>query len=248
MKALLASLFLFAVMPAASAASCPDDAVLKRLTDMGNLYIGEMHGTQESPAFLHCLVAYEVAHGVKPLTVSVEFENAARDLKSPVWMANDGRTSVAMATTLRWLMGEEAKGNIRLHFQRGDNVPFDEVDRFYGEGIRAQAATGRVIAYGGNLHARKTFSEFSPQPPAGNYLGPGFTHIALSNVKKGTAWVSINGVTGVHELSANRPDETPGTLIASTDRAYDYIYLLPTYTASLPHRPGQLPSTGKASP
>ncbi|MET0937489.1 MAG: hypothetical protein ABWX83_15965 [Luteibacter sp.] len=248
MKKVLAAFFFLGLAPAVPVAACPDGAVLQRLTDMGNLYIGEMHGTQESPAFLACLVAYEIAHGVKPLTVSVEFENAARDMQSPVWRANDGRTSVAMAATLQWLVGEEAKGHVRLHFQRGDGVPFDRIERTYGEGIRAQAAAGRVIAYSGNIHARKTISAFSPALPAGTYVGPGFTHIDVESVDKGTAWVNINGDTGVHALVGSHPDEKPGTLVPSNDDAYDFVYLVPAFTASLPHLPGQLPPAGKVSP
>jgi hypothetical protein len=241
MKALLASLFLFAVMPAASAASCPDDAVLKRLTDMGNLYIGEMHGTQESPAFLHCLVAYEVAHGVKNLAVSVEFEDRARDLKDVAWAANDGRTSQAMASTLQWLMAEESKGHLVLHFQRGDTTSLDGFDRRAGEGIRALADKHRVIAYSGNFHV---FRKLPPEwhldvRPAGSYVGSSFTTIDLANVGAGTAWNSINGGTpGVHAMAPmERARGQAGTLVDAKADGYDFIYLLPTFTASLPHMP-----------
>jgi hypothetical protein len=91
-------------------------------------------------------------------------------------------------------------------------------------------------------------SSFSPAPPAGTYVGLGFTHIDVESVAKGTAWVSIDGVTGVHALPPGRPGGKAGSLVASEDSAYDYIYLVQAYTASLPHRPGQLPSAGKASP
>jgi hypothetical protein len=209
---------------------------------MGNVYIGELHGTQESPAFLRCLAAYEIAHGVKPLTVSVEFAESARDMNAPDWHANDGRTSVAMASLLQWLMAEEKRGHVNLHFQRGKVDSLDDFDHRAGEAIRDLAKKGHVIAYSGNFHNMKAAPQGFNFVPAGAYVGPGFTRIDIDDVNGGTAWFSTVDGTGVHQLTAKRAGYgKSGTLIDGRENGYDFIYLVPAFTASPPHMPTPQP-------
>lgn len=249
MKLALGLLFLLAASPVIHAGTCPADAMLQRITGLGNVYIGELHGTQESPAFLRCLVDYEIAHGVKPLTVSVEFAESARDMNAPDWQAHDGRTSVAMASLMQWLMAEETRGYIRLHFQRGKVDANDDFDRRVGEALRDLATNGHVIAYSGNFHNMKVAPPGLNVVPAGAYVGPAFTHIAIVDVNGGTAWFSTAEGTGVHKLTAKRAGYgTPGTLIDGHENGYDFMYLVPTFSASPPSKSaptgGELPQGG----
>jgi hypothetical protein len=238
MKSTLGLLLLIAASPVAHAKACPADAMLQRITGMGNVYIGELHGTQESPAFLRCLVAYEIAHHVKSLTVSVEFAESARDMNAPDWRANDGRTSVAMASLLQWLMAEEARGHLSLHFQRGKVDSNDDFDHRVGDALRGLATKGHVIAYSGNFHNMKVAPPGLNVVPAGAYVGPTFTHIAIVDVNGGTAWFSTAEGTGVHKLTAKRAGYgKPGTLIDGHENGYDFMYLVPTFSASPPSKP-----------
>lgn len=238
MKLTLGLWFLLVASPAIHAEVCPGDPMLRRITDMGNVYIGELHGTQESPAFLRCLVSYEIAHGVKPLTVSVEFAESARDMNAPDWRANDGRTSVAMASLLQWLMAEETRGHINLHFQRGKVDSVDDFDHRVGVAIRELATKGHVIAYSGNFHNMKVAPPGINVVPAGAYVGPAFTHIAIVDVNGGTAWFSRADGTGVHQLVPKRAGYgKPGTLVDGRENGYDFMYLIPTFTASPPSNP-----------
>ena len=173
MKSTLGLLCLLAACPAIRAEACPGDAILQRITAMGSVYIGELHGTQESPVFVRCLVDSN-----------------------------------------------------------------DDFDHRVGDALRDLATKGRVIAYSGNFHNMKVAPPGVNMVPAGAYVGPAFTHIAIVDVNGGTAWFSTADGTGVHKLT---PKHTgygePGTLIDGHENGYDFMYLVPTFTASLPSKP-----------
>ncbi len=222
-----------------STGACPTKASLARLSALGSVYIGEMHGTNESPRLLECLVDYEVAAGIHPLTVSLELQPFARDTKSLVWSGQDGRASKAMAHLVDHLETLERSGAIALNFQLPDYPVPARVDEKIGNELRELAGKGRVIAYGGNFHAqrRQVMLPGVTTRPAGSYMGQAIKNVLIDSTGPGEAWSCSQTSCDVHETRSFVADGKAGTMVDGKRFGYDYVYFVPPYTSSAPKFP-----------
>jgi hypothetical protein len=237
-------MFLVALLagPTAIAAPCPDPQTLARIAAMGSVFIGEMHGNNESPAFVRCVVEQAIKAGAHP-TVALEQAPEARNLQGAVWSGTDGRNSVAMSGLVTWLLAQEKAGALSIAWLDDMTRPFDARDAAMGEALQALVAKGTVIAYAGNNHAQKS-AHIVPGlvfKPAGEYPGAAMKHILVLASGPGTTWACI-GKCAVQTLGAGPAKALPGKLTdASTmgDDAllgYDFVYAVPTFSASPPAR------------
>ena len=160
-------------------ATCgPVDGVDQVLGSPG-VFIGDMHGSVESPAFLIALACHSVKAG-RPLVVAMEYdandqavierflatpdERSAVDAltATPHWTRNhDGRASAAMRDALLEIRRLARAGNqVKLvAYDFGGATPAER-DRKSAELIRQIRSIGNSkafwIVFGGNVHARKT--------------------------------------------------------------------------------------------
>jgi hypothetical protein len=160
-------------------ATCgPVDGVDQVLGSPG-VFIGDMHGSVESPAFLIALACHSVKAG-RPLVVAMEYdandqavierflatpdERSAVDAltATPHWTRNhDGRASAAMRDALLEIRRLARAGNqVKLvAYDFGGATPAER-DRKSAELIRQIRSNGNSkafwIVFGGNVHARKT--------------------------------------------------------------------------------------------
>lgn len=213
--------------------ACPASSSLASLTAIGSVYIGELHGTNESPRLLECLVDYEVAAGIHPLTVSLELQPFARNTKSLVWSGQDGRASKAMADVVDHLETLEKSGRIALNFQLPDYPVPARVDEEIGTELRKLASKGRVIAYGGNFHAqrRQVMLPDVSIKPAGAYMGEAIKNVLIDSTGPGEA-SGCTASCGVYKTKSFIPDGKLGMLVDGKKFGYDYVYFVPPYTAS----------------
>ncbi|MDQ6646482.1 MAG: hypothetical protein M3Y93_04505 [Pseudomonadota bacterium] len=222
-----------------STGTCPANAALASLSALGSVYVGEIHGTNESPRLLECLVDYEVAAGIHPLTVSLELQPFARDTKSLVWSGQDGRTSKAMAHVVDHLETLEKSGRIALNFQLPDRPVPEHVDEEIGDELHELAGKGRVIAYGGNFHAqrRQAMLPGVTTKPAGSYMGRTIKNVLIDATGPGEAWTCSQTSCGVQKTKSFVADGTLGTMIDGKKFGYDYVYFVQPYTSSAPKFP-----------
>ncbi|QWT19185.1 hypothetical protein KPL74_15710 [Bacillus sp. NP157] len=251
-------LFLLASLGAhaAHAAACPDPKTLDAIAKMGSVYIGEMHGTNETPAFVRCVVEHDIAKGMHP-TVALEQLSPARDLHWPGWSQPDGRASKAMAGLIGWLDGQEKAGKLTIAWlldRATNDLPAsqDKRDQYMGEDLAPLVARGLVIAYTGSAHAQKSQHMGADVKPSGAYVADTMRHIMVAPAHDGTTWACL-GPCGVHPLHGVASLE-PGKLLAVDAsrpdqwQGYDYIYAVPSFSASLPqldasHIPAAAPAT-----
>lgn len=158
-------------------ACAPIEGVEQVLTAPG-VFIGDMHGTHESPAFLRDLSCHVMQSG-RPLVVAMEYDAndqavlddflrtadtqaAARLLTSTVhWTGNiDGRASSAMRDALLAIHGYAREGGkVELVAYDVRVLTVEERDRTSAELIRRKreqdGSAAYWIVFGGNVHARK---------------------------------------------------------------------------------------------
>lgn len=218
--------------------ACPTKSSLASLNTLGSVYIGELHGTNESPRLLECLVGYEVAAGIHPLTVSLELQPFARNTKSLVWSGQDGRASKAMANLVDHLEYLEKRGKIVLNFQL-PNYPIPaRVDEEIGTKLRKLASKGRIIAYGGNFHAqrRQVMLPGVSIKPAGSYMGEAIKNVLIDSTGPGEAW-GCSTSCGVYKTKSFVADGKLGAMVGGKQFGYDYVYFVRPYTPSAPKFP-----------
>jgi hypothetical protein len=165
-------------VPDPGALACNPVQGIEQVVDTPGVFIGDMHGTEESPAFLRDLSCHVMKSG-RSLVVALEYD--ARDqavldrfLETPGepaagrlltgtahWTGNiDGRASSAMRDALLAIWRySQAGGQVRLlaydlqvsTWQERDEASADYISRERA-GTSAQAFW---IVFGGNVHARK---------------------------------------------------------------------------------------------
>jgi hypothetical protein len=161
------------------AAECPEVPGLDSLLEPGNLLlIGEMHGTEQAPAFVRDAACRGLARGL-PVTVGLEVDRAEdeafqaylrsdggdaarqRLLESPFWVRDfqDGRSSRSMLSLVDFLRDHAAgPGEVRLLLIDRPE-PGGERDAAMAERV-AETAAARpddvFLVLTGNIHNRLT--------------------------------------------------------------------------------------------
>jgi hypothetical protein len=227
-------------------AQCPSARQLQPLISLGSVYLGELHGTNEVPQLVGCLVDATIAAGIKPLTVSLELPDFARDTKSLTWSGPDGRTSKAMAKLVEHLEALESAHQITLDFQvTGYESSDDAMNHSVGMHLRDLASRSRVIALGGNFHSQRK-NVLQPSfhvAPAGSYVGSDVKTVFVDSTGNGYAWFCAASCGEQADSSATAGGYV-GQLKDGASVGHDYIYKIGPFTASSPavHRPAAEPS------
>lgn len=153
-------------MPVAAPATTPCEEIVgfNQVSRAPGIFVSDMHGTSEPPAFLRALVCNLVQSG-RAVVVALEYPSAEQHfideflqagppspqrvlLGSPFWTrpTQDGRTSRAMLSLLEWVRQETANGT-RVRVVAFDSVPatsnqpgsaasFDARDRAMAQRLR----------------------------------------------------------------------------------------------------------------
>jgi hypothetical protein len=254
--ALLAALALVQAPVLATTCAPPPDAALlwaNPATRFG--FIGETHGTAETPAAFAEMVC-EASAG-RPVVVALEMPDAMQaDLD--LWMASDGgeaararflahdywgvshadgRSSQAMFAMLERVRALKAAGRdlILRAYQPSSRRP-DGFDQSYYEiqmaGLLLQAAYVRpdalVLALGGSLHARKTLSERHGFRFAAGHLKAADIVSLRTASQGGRTWACFG------EAPCGDSDLGQGVFEPQEDGAYDGLLALGPTTASPP--------------
>lgn len=218
---------------------CPNAASLDAILNLGSIYIGELHGTQEVPTLVHCLVKRAVERHITPLTVSLELPEEARKGTSEFWAGVDGRSSESMWQLVKYLLPLEASGKLHLNFQEGNGSRSADFDSITGATLRRISARGRLIAYGGNYHALRDAPVGIPSSmkPAGTLVGASVKHVLISSKFGGKAWACLNerpcGPVSIPPSTMSGAEAW--TLRDGSQFGYDRAYFVDHYTYSPPH-------------
>jgi hypothetical protein len=168
------------------AESCKPISGFDRVLRARGVFVGDMHGTNEAPAFVRALICHALRSG-RPVLLALEYPSdqqrfleeflhgrAANPqralLASPFWSrpSQDGRTSRAMLRLLVWIRGQIAmRARIRVvafdwQSPRGlsGTAGFNARDGAMAARLRQKLAllTPKEfpIIFTGNVHARKT--------------------------------------------------------------------------------------------
>ncbi len=216
--------------------SCQNAKEITSLVALGNVYLGEVHGTNEAPKLVGCLVDATLAKGISPLVVSLELPKLAKDTKSPIWSGIDGRTSKAMKKLVEHLEYLESSHRIVLDFQLTGSEASDEiVNRDVGVHLRDLASRFHVIALGGNFHSQRK-NVFLPSlgyKPAGFFVGTSIKTVFVDSTGKGRAWF-CSKICGENVASNMTDGGYVGQLSDGAVVGHDYIYKVGPFTSSSP--------------
>lgn len=202
----------------------PIEGVAQVLATPG-VFIGDMHGTRESPAFLRDLSCHVMKSG-RPLVVAMEYdardqavldrflvetedEAAGRLLTSTQhWRGNrDGRASTAMRDALLAVRqyaraSGSVVGFVAYDLRVDTWQERDPASARYISEMRAKDSAGVFwIVFGGNVHARKvkgmSTAGYEENEPLG-YLIRDWNLIHLdAEYRGGSSWGCIQGTDGV---------------------------------------------------
>jgi len=208
---LAAVLSLAAALPAAAQPACEPEAVPAQLLGMPLVVLGEVHGTEQVPAFVARYVCAAAAGG-RPVKLALEMpaeeqarlaafmggagsaDEQAALLAGPFWRraVQDGRSSLAM---LRML---EAVRKMRAAGAPVDVLAYDSsgAGREAGMAQQLRAAIARhsgsaFVVLTGGLHATRTRgNRFNPNFESMTYLLADLKPLSLTVVTDGgSAWV-----------------------------------------------------------
>jgi hypothetical protein len=236
------------------AAACPDDAGFKKLASFEHVYLGEVHGTEEVPQLVRCLVEAAIAARPASLAVSLEMPEDARPRDGLFWKNQDGRASQAMWRLHQWLLAREAAGALKLdHHQPTRHYP-DQADyeKAGGQALNALIRQhARVIVLGGNFHSRREAFDWMPgMAPMGSFVGEDTVHVDVVALEGGSAWTCRStapagspppsptcAANALSPLPAPPGGAgNPGELRDGRPFGHDHVYLVKSFTASPPHK------------
>lgn len=216
---------------------CPPPTLSVQILALGSVYIGEIHGTNESPRLVECLVDASLKASTLPLAVSLELPPDALDPKARFWNEDgDGRASQAMFDLVAYVKEQQHKGRLTIHFQTlpGDGRSADNDERA-GKEIAELAAHGRVIALSGNFHSRHSAAGSEPAVrPTGDFVGPKVQSVAVFANGGGTIWACIDNVCGIHRIPKLERARPAYTLIDGSSVNHQWILAIDSYSASSP--------------
>jgi hypothetical protein len=210
-----------------------------------HLYLGELHGTEEVPALVQCLVKAALDRGAKSLVVSLELPNPDKPEGKTYWQTNrDGKSSQAMWQLFQWLRVQETEDRLSIHYQYDNSHWAGQAvyEQRVGEELKALIAKGHpLIAYGGNFHSRRDILSQMPDiVPTGSVVGPAILHIDVEAVGGGQAWNCQQNAASKLDCGAQEIPPfpafgaQPGELIDGAAAGHDRIYLFGRFTASAP--------------
>jgi len=229
------------------------------------IFIGELHGTNESPRFVEGVVCSLLRQG-KPVTLALEMSSdlqadldralVANDIEATriveqmsYWGAamQDGKRSVAyhhlLLETIRWKKGGDDLALLAVDAPSSSNA--STRGEMIASKIRVAALDrprATIIVFTGNLQARKT--KGTPWNanfiPAAALLGD-LDLVSLNmTYRAGSAWNCGRDGCGVHTVSKIAPTGNatiPKIVLSPTDPNFDGEYYLGEVTASPPLRP-----------
>lgn len=212
---------------------CPHE--LKSIVSGSSLYIGELHGTNETPKLVECIVLEALSSRSDPITVSLELPEIARDPHSDFWCGQDGRSSHAMWLLVKSLIELEMLNKVKLHFQYGAyGNPVADEDRLAT--FESIAKDGFLVAYTGNFHSRKALvREISQRSSNQEFRHGELVHVSVESIAEGEAWVCGEtgcGLVKVPDTSISNA-KTYG-LVDGSIHEHDFIFFVPRFTASPP--------------
>jgi hypothetical protein len=204
--------------------------------------VGEMHGTNESPAVFGDLVCS--ALGTKRAIIAgLEFRNQQAldrfmDSRNPEtsvkellstdeWRGTDGRASNAMLALLERMRSLKAKGLLPrvIAFSASGRSSEQDEEAMSSALLRASAANpdALVIVLTGNVHALKQeLPEVGSYRPMGSFLPSAQTVSLLVTDRGGEAWNCQDGSCGPHVLASSAGVNRGVTLI-SPHAGYDGV-------------------------
>jgi len=184
---------------ASRAATCGRIDGVEQVLHAPGVFIGDMHGSVESPAFLRDLACHAMATH-RPVVIAMEYDSADQRVldqflktadepqavkmltATPHWKGNrGGRASAAMRDALMSIWRQAREGSrVELLAYDGKTQVIQERDKASAEFIRSKrAGSGKAafwIVFGGNVHARKTKGLIAQGAPPGyeNYEPVGY--------------------------------------------------------------------------
>lgn len=207
------------------------------------LIIGELHGTQEVPAYVGRLVQTEarrhaVVFGVEQREDTRHLPCSAAGSYPNSWQSplQDGRTSTAMHDMLCKVSRLRTVYPIRIVYLDEPAPSFSSLDqasaRKFAAAFTDPGALGIILI--GNYHSRN-----SPASIAGFLRSVGLTVVSATTstaASNATAWQCRSSgcaiQTGAADLCNHRSSNPQW--IKSPDPRWDYCLVLPTFTASPP--------------
>lgn len=238
--------------PPRDACSAPQEFTRSRL-----VLVGELHGTQQAPAFIGSAACALAAQ--EPLVVGLEMpaveqsridaylvgdggskERSALTI-GEFWGFQDGRASHAMLDLIERLRVLKRDGaSLHVLAMDGSTVDSskDEAMAFALRRVMQDDPQTRVLALMGNIHARVLLDAVEDDPPVGSRLSDLRPLAVLAGYGEGEAWVCMDGVCGVHPMSSRwGKDRKPGYYRGQAAwSSYADTVHLGTITASLPVR------------
>ena len=211
-------------------------------SDLRFVLVGEMHGTNETPAIFGDLVCSARA-AKRPIIAGLEFRDQqaldrfldSRDhvtrvkelLATTEWQGTDGRASSAMLALLERLRSMKAQGHLsRIIAFSASGKSAAECEETMASALLRASADSRdalVIVLTGNVHALKQkLAEVGPYRLMGSFLPAAETVSLLVTDRGGEAWNCQDGSCGPHTL-ASSGGAVRGLTLISPHPGYDGV-------------------------
>lgn len=207
-------------------------SALLEMADQRFIIMGEIHGTEQTPALFADLVCLTAETG--PVTVILEYpisqsdvitrftqsQGSAADreylLSSWIWNASfaDGRSSQAMFRLLEHLREMRAKGMpVEVYTAQPDFDILPETQHYYELGMAARwtqiaalRPKSRILVLTGRAHASKLVDDDVPFPGAVSFLPSSAVVTLLPQLEGGATWNLHDKRPGVHALEGTPAD------------------------------------------
>jgi hypothetical protein len=232
---------------AADPDECPDSDGFKRLVALGSVYLGEIHGTEQAPRIVKCVIESSLVTAKKPIVVAIELPSIDTPDGKYHWAHfQDGKTSQSMWNLIAWLRARESEGALKIHYQSREAVRAmvesgqNASEKVVADEFRDIATSNVLIAYGGGFHSRRNLDPGVPGvTPAGVLLGDLVGHVLLAPNLGGEAW-GCTSATGCGPMVLPPMSVIQGSqdsLVDGSKFGQDFLYLLGAVTVAKPHTP-----------
>jgi hypothetical protein len=248
MRTLMSGALAVGMMFASVAQASCHAALKQRLPQAGTVIFGEIHGTNEIPAFFSACVREFLDRG-ETVKVFLELDAADTDhtakylrgeigeaalLSSPRWRVHDGRTSLAMLELHRALKGVPVVGFVPGRGVADSNAAMGE------NFLRHRLENGYNLVLVGGTHAQLAAGKGDSftSVPFGQYVQARSNNVLSLNARYtgGEAWACAP-YCDANPLDGNEPDgATPAKRIGfeDKDRRFNGYFSVGRVTASPP--------------